>query len=368
MKKNNSKSSAFLATSDEDYSKFNINKDSVQIWENGLRTNGDRGSFEWWYVEAKFEDGSQIITIFFSKNKFMVKDVACPTAYINIILPNGEKIYGNITEGENKIIKAEKNQCHVKINDSYLKYINGNYKLRFVGDDLKYEVDMISTMPMWRPATGHWFFGKRKEKYFAWLVAQPSCEITGTLTINDRVIHLKGTGYHDHNWGNIDIHKIINHWYWGHCKLGNYILIASDIITHKKFGYTQLPVIMIAKDDKIIEDNQSKVIISRSAPYVHNHSKNLFNDHIRFELQSQNGTEYLIEFNRLKDIIVTPLVNASGIKALYLRLLGKFPTYIRSSGQVKLTIVNSGITNTLEAESTWEQMFLGKNKESKMYH
>ena len=31
---------------------------NVSMWEDGLRTSGDRNEFEWWYFDAKLDDGS----------------------------------------------------------------------------------------------------------------------------------------------------------------------------------------------------------------------------------------------------------------------------------------------------------------------
>ena len=33
----------------------------VQKWEDGLRTSGKNGELEWWYFDAKFNDGSLFV-------------------------------------------------------------------------------------------------------------------------------------------------------------------------------------------------------------------------------------------------------------------------------------------------------------------
>ena len=37
---------------------------NVSLWEDGLRTSGDRNEFEWWYFDAKLDDGSVLVTYF----------------------------------------------------------------------------------------------------------------------------------------------------------------------------------------------------------------------------------------------------------------------------------------------------------------
>jgi len=50
----------------------------------------------------------------------------------------------------------------------------------------------------------------------SWVVALPTAEVTGTLTINHQQIPVKGVGYHDHNWDYSISTAIKNQgWYWG---------------------------------------------------------------------------------------------------------------------------------------------------------
>ena len=39
---------------------------NVSPWEDGLRTSGDRNEFEWWYLDAKLDDGSVFCLLYTS--------------------------------------------------------------------------------------------------------------------------------------------------------------------------------------------------------------------------------------------------------------------------------------------------------------
>ena len=41
------------------YKKMGLTKDKVEIWEDGLRTDGSKGNYEWWYSDFSFEDGTK---------------------------------------------------------------------------------------------------------------------------------------------------------------------------------------------------------------------------------------------------------------------------------------------------------------------
>ena len=63
---------ARLACDDGDYRRFGIEKGNPQPYEDGIRTSGGRGTFEWWYTDATFDDGTTVVLIFFTKNYFDV--------------------------------------------------------------------------------------------------------------------------------------------------------------------------------------------------------------------------------------------------------------------------------------------------------
>jgi predicted secreted hydrolase len=73
-----------------------------------------------------------------------------------------------------------------------------------------------------------------------------------TLTYDGQTLKVTGTGYHDHNWGNLSLPNVINHWYWGRAQFGEYTLIFVEQTTHQKYGSKKLPVFLLAKGDQIL--------------------------------------------------------------------------------------------------------------------
>ncbi|MGE5422623.1 MAG: hypothetical protein ACM3QW_05115, partial [Ignavibacteriales bacterium] len=233
----------------------------------------------------------------------------------------------------------------------------------FDDGEIQYDAVMTGTMPMWRPATGHTIYGNREEHYFAWFVAQPAAKVDASLTIAGKTKELHGLGYHDHNWGNISMEKLLNHWYWGRAKIGDYNIIVSDMITVKKYGFIRLPVIMIAKNGKIITDNSLITKITRKDTIIHPVTKKFMDNHIIYEQKISDREKYTIEFIRHQDIIsVSLLPRVSLIKRFIARLLRLNPTYTRVQGEVNLTVELDGQTEVIKSEGLWEQMFFGSNK------
>ena len=60
------------------YRKLGLTRNKVGIWEDGMRTDGSRGTYEWWYTDMHFADGSIMVIIFFSKSPIEEKASAAP--------------------------------------------------------------------------------------------------------------------------------------------------------------------------------------------------------------------------------------------------------------------------------------------------
>ena len=175
---------AFLASEEFHYAALNIKQDETEIWEDGMRTNGQEGSYEWWYIDAEFENGMTIVTVFYTKNTFDVTGPARPTGTINITYPDGTIISREVFEKEGTVLNASGERADVRIQDCYLHYVDGDYELVFIDDNFEYRVFIKSALPMWRPDTGHMYFGDDQEDFFAWFVAQPASDINGYLSID----------------------------------------------------------------------------------------------------------------------------------------------------------------------------------------
>ena len=49
------------AASDADYERLGLSRNTVAPWEDGARTDGGRGSFEWWYFDAHLAGVSEVV-------------------------------------------------------------------------------------------------------------------------------------------------------------------------------------------------------------------------------------------------------------------------------------------------------------------
>jgi hypothetical protein len=60
-----SQSSQNLVELSNDYDKYNLNESNTpEKWEDGIRTSGEKGTYEWWYFDAHLDDGSTVVIVF----------------------------------------------------------------------------------------------------------------------------------------------------------------------------------------------------------------------------------------------------------------------------------------------------------------
>jgi len=80
-----------------------------------------------------------------------------------------------------------------------------------------------------------------------------------TYRVGAQASTASGVGYHDHNWGNTLINSLINHWYWARGQAGPYTTIASYITAEDKYGNTELPIFMLAREGRVVADDGTRV-------------------------------------------------------------------------------------------------------------
>ena len=171
--------------------------DKIQLFEDGIRTEAKSGSYEWWYFDSKYEDGSSLVIIFYTKPVTSFEGAFKPYVTLNYINPNGKEIR---TSFESEDFSFSKDCCDVRIGDCYIKGDLSHYEIYFKNDEVECRLTLDGSVPSWRPDSGKILFGKKD--YFAWLPSVPEGKVVGTLNTKDECIPLDGTGYHDHNWGN----------------------------------------------------------------------------------------------------------------------------------------------------------------------
>lgn len=331
-------------------------KDEVQMFEDGLRTEEKSGNYEWWYFDSKYPDGSSLVIIFFTKTITSLSKNNRPYVSFDYVSPNGEEIHTTLKSND---YSFSKDKCDVRIGDAYIRGDLKHYEIYFKNEEVECKLTLDGSVPSWRPDAGQIYFGKKD--YFAWLPSIPEGEVKGCLKHGEKQIDLIGTGYHDHNWGNKLMIFLMNDWYWGRAKIGDYVVVSSYIYANKKGKYKATPVFMLAKDGEILTGDASKYMKYEEKDYYKDSytkrhvARTLIYDYneeekgMHYRITYKKGDED-VEKHNMNDIVGKPL-------AAILHLIGFRGSYHRMSGIAQLEKIENGIVvEKIEAPAMWEQM------------
>jgi hypothetical protein len=348
-----------MADTAQEYRDLGLDPDSVAAWEDGLRTDTAAGSYEWWYFDAHLDDGSSLVIVFYTKNPLTPDRPLEPFVAVHLDRPDAETLSFESHRPASEF-SASTDGCDVRIGDNSFRGNLKIYQIHVAHQDLIIDVALTGGVPPWRPATGHLLFGERGKHQFAWLPSVPQGTMALTLTANGQREELTGIGYHDHNWGDVAMHKLINHWYWGRAQAGPYSIIASYITAEHRYGDAEIPVFLLAKGTEIVADDATKVRFSLSGEHTDEQSGKPVGDVVIYEYTDGDDL-YRVSFRRAETIANRQLIDeVSGLKHLLARLSHFDGSYLRFTGQVRLEHIaaNHRIEDVSDA-GIWELMYFG---------
>jgi CrtC N-terminal lipocalin domain len=348
-----------LGTNLEDYERFGIRPGEIQQWEDGRRTDGFPGDYEWWYFDANLDDGAKLVVVFQTKELAEINKPLTPTIRIDLTLPDGTQ-HDKLVELDPATFSASKERCDVRIGENTFNGDLHTYTIHAKVDEIEVDVKLTGQVPAWRPASGHFLFGEKGEDIFAWLPSVPQGKVTATYRVGgDRHI-TTGVGYHDHNWGNAPMLKLMHHWYWARGASGPYSVISSYITAEKKYGYTEHPIFMLTRDGKVIADDSAKVLFEELGRYIDQRTGKPVGNVTRYTYTDGNE-KYVVTYTRHRDTTTMKFLDeVKGPKKLAARLLGFDGAYLRFTGELRIEHYRGDMLLDGHADpALWELMYFG---------
>lgn len=209
--------------------------------------------YEWWYLDAAFDNGYSMSTSWQVVTKEFIGTDVTHLIQFAIYDPDGKKTSVDVPF-DVKDTNISKTTCDVKMGTNHLKGNIQTYTIDFKDKDLGCKLNFESLCESFRnPGGGLSYFTKNPDRWIGWTIAQPRAAVTGTLTLNGKEIPVKGSGYHDHNWGNIALSKMYNYWYWGRIFLPNETFVYSVGEMVDSLGKKPTSVIFAWKGSKLVD-------------------------------------------------------------------------------------------------------------------
>lgn len=346
------------------YSMAGVKKGQIAPWEDGRRTTGGKGDYEWWYFDSHLEGGASLVIVFYTKPMGKSNGPLAPQATLELNLPDGRQFF-EVVEVPPGSFSASEQSCDVRIGPCRFQGNLRDYQIYFESPQVKAAVRLSGNVPAWRPETGHMYFGDRDEALFAWLPSVPEGDVRAEITIGGKTETYAGTGYHDHNWGNAPMQRLMHHWYWGRAKVGPYQVISSYITAEKRYGYTEIPIFMLARDGKVLAgDAQRHLRFSPSGVQIDPRTNKPVHDTLEY-LYTDGGERWRVTYRREAVIGGGPMLDRmKGAVRLAAKLSGFDGAYLRFSGTATVEHFTGGRTaDCVSAPAIWELMYFGRTRQ-----
>lgn len=332
--------------------------EKVATWEDGQRAATNPGNFEWWYFDAHFEDGSTAVIVFATKPLVAPQFPLTPNLSLTVTRSNGEKTAQFDFQPADQF-SSSTTSCDLRIGKSWVKQSSqGAYwAFRLHAETSSLSADLVFTgmVTPWRPGAGKTYFGDL-DHYFAWLPSIPHGTVEGTLTYDGQAHPVKGTGYHDHNWGNVRLPSVMDHWTWGRAHVGGYTLIFVEQVASKKYGYARIPVFLLAKGDQVLIDD-SRYFTMQAREVTHHPGGREYPREIRFAWAHGDGKVVL----KLREPKLIEAVSLLSILPPVKRRLARLftnPYYFRFNAALDLEIGLESLHDTVSGQALYELMML----------
>jgi len=350
---------AVMARSPADYERLGLSPNSMAPWEDGARTDDSAGTYEWWYFDAHLADGAKLVVTFMNKDIAEPQAPLSPLLRLDLDLPDGrhfEKLE-HYPPGE---WSTAKDHADVRLGENRFIGDLHRYRIQATVEEISVDATLTGEVPSWRPSTGYMLFGADQSLEFAWLPAVPRGAVTVTYSVDGELNEATGVGYHDHNWGNVGLAKVVHDWYWARGQAGPYTVIASYITSTKRYGFEQIPIFMLARDKVLVGDDPANVTFEREGVYTDQTTGKPVAATTRYTYHDCDD-RYVVSFTRTRDLSATRMIDTiKGLKHIAAKLARFDGAYLRFVGEIEISRYRDGeLVETHKDDAIWELMYFG---------
>ncbi len=303
------------------------------------------------------------MVVLYTKPNTSPNSPLAPRITINLTFPDGRSIE-KLVDMRPELFSASKSGCDIRIGSNRFVGDLNRYHITAAIDEISVDIELTGEVRAGRPKSGHLYFGAEgQEKLFAWLPAVPHGRANVHYRIGNVEHRAAGSGYHDHNWGDVPMQTLMHNWYWARASVGPYTVIASNITATAAYGCDTQIVYMLAKDGKIIADDHAKVSFEADRVAIDGKTGEPVADVTRY-IYRDGDTRYVASFERQTTILQAILTDrAPLLKRIVARLIGFDGAYHRFTGKATIEKFEKAVeVERFDARAIWELMYFGKTR------
>ncbi len=222
-----------------------------------------RSPWEWWYFDAISDEGYSFVIIWLMP---VTPRERAPFGSISLEICHPDGKYTMLESAfEQKDVSLSHDHCDVAAGGNHIRGRWPKFELHFQHADTGLDVVFESiTQGVMEPPDGC-FIGRdlppATSTYMGWVITMPRAKVTGTLTVDGKKVFLRGLGYHDHQWGSVQLVDglmmqdgyIFDYWYWGRIHLPDYTLAYWDGQLRPELGSGRHKRMVVLKGEKLVE-------------------------------------------------------------------------------------------------------------------
>lgn len=194
--------------------------------EDGAHELAGNRFFEWWYFDARFDNGYHLVVALHSR---LFNVSSRPAVIAAHLYGPGDGRTVEVAAFHPTETASAVEQCDVRLGSSRVWDEGNHYQLHIQQGSIRAELKYQKEIEGVRAGTGVLVVDPITEQSFHWIVPLPRARVSGYLWIDEERTAVRGTGYHDHNWGNLDLHRVLRRWRWGHVTTNDHTLMFWDI-------------------------------------------------------------------------------------------------------------------------------------------
>lgn len=208
--------------------------------------------YEWWYFDAAFGNGYHAVVTFHYRNIFLSPMV--PSVQLFVYRPDGGKIERYEVVAPERA-SAHPDYCRVRMGANRVTDTGEGYALSIRIGDAGARLDFQPTVPPWKPGTGFNYRDEKTGMTAGWVVPVPHARVEGELVIGGETLAVRGSGYHDHNWGNFHCGRTFKGWYWGRVHGGPYTVDYGWVLPRPDDAPVVAPLLVARGNEIVLSTN-----------------------------------------------------------------------------------------------------------------
>jgi len=180
----------------------------------------------------------------------------------------------------------------------------------------------------------------------------------GQLRLDGQEWPFQGNGYHDHNWGNVDLNRVLSRWHWGRFHLPPYMGIFVEMKATPAYGQQRILILMVAREGRIIFETGTGHIRLETANLRAHPSGHRYPTYLAWLAEVGERQVHITMRDSEPIGNYSLLETLPSWKRIVARLLGKNPYYFRFRSWMTLELQLPEAQETLSGPVYYEIMRL----------